>query len=524
MTLMPAACMNGATYGPCIPLTGRTAFAFNGTNQYMDAGSAASQELTTKGTIQAWIYPTGNGANPDGTGGVILSRAGEFELARFGDGSIRWLLANDSAAFDTRARQAYEADGNAIDAISGNSATWSGTPAYTAGQTAAQAFSFDGTNYLTLHSTGFADLSKGFSTSLWIYPQSLNSNERFFELGNGDGNENISLYRQSNTDDLTLLVRKGGQDHILTVPDLIEQYTWQHFAVVMQAYGSTTIFKNNVPVGYGNLVVPANVSRTQNYLAFSSGSEDRFQGRMGQIVFYDRRITAPELGLIYTNGLSMASSRYVDTGFIAPADTWTHLALTIDNGLVKTYANGSLVHTLSGTGPIGDWNTASDSLTIGGVAGSSRGFAGRIADVSVHNVVLDATAINQSELARGAALNLSAAYSFENNISNAAGTQTSGTFGSISRVVFTKGVSGSGMRFTGSSSQQIDLGTSLAITGTQSFAIETWVRTTNNHGTIITQNSSSNNSGYQLETDSTGRIVFSHFALFYRRGRHLGPH
>jgi concanavalin A-like lectin/glucanase superfamily protein len=34
---------------------------------------------------------------------------------------------------------------------------------------------------------------------------------------------------------------------------------------------------------------------------------------------------------------------------------WTHIAIVYDNGIVKTYANGSLVHSYAGAGPIGDY-------------------------------------------------------------------------------------------------------------------------------------------------------------------------
>lgn len=45
---------------------------------------------------------------------------------------------------------------------------------------------------------------------------------------------------------------------------------------------------------------------------------------------------------------------FIDTGFVAPQNQWTHLALTYNNGEVKTYANGNLVHSYAGTGAIGD--------------------------------------------------------------------------------------------------------------------------------------------------------------------------
>jgi len=43
---------------------------------------------------------------------------------------------------------------------------------------------------------------------------------------------------------------------------------------------------------------------------------------------------------------------WVNTGAVLPLNTWSHLALTYDNGVVKTYINGRLVHTHQGSGVI----------------------------------------------------------------------------------------------------------------------------------------------------------------------------
>src|SRR5205085_3381604 len=36
--------------------------------------------------------------------------------------------------------------------------------------------------------------------------------------------------------------------------------------------------------------------------------------------------------------------QFIDTGYVAPLNQWTHIAVTYDNGTIKTYANGALVH------------------------------------------------------------------------------------------------------------------------------------------------------------------------------------
>ena len=121
---------------------------------------------------------------------------------------------------------------------------------------------------------------------------------------------------------------------------------------------------------------------------------------MDDVALYNRAITATELAQTSGN-INTAAGNWVNTGFVAPANTWTHLAVTYDNGLVKTYANGVLVSTVTGSGAIGDTDTARNNLTIGGVADSNRSFQGRISGVKVYNNVLDVSTLLGKYQAQG---------------------------------------------------------------------------------------------------------------------------
>ncbi|MFV2069802.1 MAG: LamG-like jellyroll fold domain-containing protein, partial [Pirellulales bacterium] len=93
---------------------------------------------------------------------------------------------------------------------------------------------------------------------------------------------------------------------------------------------------------------------------------------------------------------------WVDTGFVAPQDTWTHLAIVYDvasddgSGRIDTYANGALVHSFAGaTGAIEDFDTALNELRIGGRQGgaASQIFEGQIDEVRLWNVARSEAAI-----------------------------------------------------------------------------------------------------------------------------------
>lgn len=73
------------------------AVSLDGVDDYVQVGGQSSLTMTNAATFAAWIYPTGAGSGgAAGSGGIIINKEGEFEIARFGDGTIRWAFANSS--------------------------------------------------------------------------------------------------------------------------------------------------------------------------------------------------------------------------------------------------------------------------------------------------------------------------------------------------------------------------------------------------------------------------------------------
>lgn len=68
---------------------------FNGTNSQVNFGNRPEFEVTDKFSIVANIYPTGAGT--PSSGGIIVNREGEYEIARFADGTIRWAIGSPGA-------------------------------------------------------------------------------------------------------------------------------------------------------------------------------------------------------------------------------------------------------------------------------------------------------------------------------------------------------------------------------------------------------------------------------------------
>ncbi len=90
---------NGTNYGATVafrmpfPAAGN-AVSFNGVNAHVQVGASPVLKVTTHFTLEAWIQATGPGNGSGGAGGVIAGREGEYLLARYADGTIRYALSN----------------------------------------------------------------------------------------------------------------------------------------------------------------------------------------------------------------------------------------------------------------------------------------------------------------------------------------------------------------------------------------------------------------------------------------------
>lgn len=87
---------NGATYA-----TGKVgqAFSFSGTNASVNIGVVPQLKMQSSVSMDAWIFPTGPGTSGL-VGGIIINREGEYEVARYPDGTIQWAFANTVPAWN----------------------------------------------------------------------------------------------------------------------------------------------------------------------------------------------------------------------------------------------------------------------------------------------------------------------------------------------------------------------------------------------------------------------------------------
>lgn len=74
------------------------ALKFDGVDDVVSVAKPEELTMVSAATICAWINPQGPGTT--GAGGIIVGKEGEYEVARFPDGSIRWAFATSQDNFD----------------------------------------------------------------------------------------------------------------------------------------------------------------------------------------------------------------------------------------------------------------------------------------------------------------------------------------------------------------------------------------------------------------------------------------
>jgi len=84
---------------------------------------------------------------------------------------------------------------------------------------------------------------------------------------------------------------------------------------------------------------------------------------------------------------------WTTTGFVAPLNTWTHVAVTYDNGLVTTYGNGVQVHQYPGSGAIGDVAPTLNDFRIGNRQQFPDAFGGIIDELKIYNRAITASEV-----------------------------------------------------------------------------------------------------------------------------------
>lgn len=172
--------------------------------------------------------------------------------------------------------------------------------------------------YLTLPS-GFDNFTGGLTLEGWFKPAATpGANERLFDLGRGQSADNIILYRNGTSNDLTFAVFLGGTGYFLTAPGALTGGVWQHLAATLTPSGAATVYRNGTAVASGTLPVPSVVARTSNFIGRSNWSGDGYiHGQLDEMAVYPAALPAARVQAHYTAGTVPTSSTADSTDTIA---------------------------------------------------------------------------------------------------------------------------------------------------------------------------------------------------------------
>lgn len=183
---------------------------------------------------------------------------------------------------------------------------------------------FDGSvnAYATLQ--GFkSDSWSGFSISFFAdfgdtaEHSSLNTHgyERILDVGSGQGNNNIIVFRSAKTNNLAIETYNGTTGSGYCQKNAIANNTWAHYVITLSASQGCKIYVNGVEVHSDATFtnkLPSAVSRTNRFIGKSNWSADTyFRGAIGSLAIYNKTLSQSEVNSNFDSqaGCSPTSSR-----------------------------------------------------------------------------------------------------------------------------------------------------------------------------------------------------------------------
>lgn len=372
--------LNGPTW-----TTGRvnSALSFDGSNDYVQVGAQAGLEMSDTLTISAWIFPTGAGSD-NTLGGVIVNKEGEYQLARYADGTIRWALANtdpgwtwvntgSSAQLNQWTHVAFVYNkGTARTYINGSVVhTYNGSGAIVDNIHAAEDdFRIGGRQIWNQHFQGKIDEVRVYNRGLAATEVKTLANEL---AGYWNFNENSGLIAADSSGNAFDGILNGptwttGKTNSGLSFDGVNDYVHVGTKPGLLMSDSLTIAAWIFPTGAGSH-------------GTLGGAIVNKEGEYQLVRFPNGTI---QWALANTNpGWS-----FVNTGGSAQLNQWTHVALVYSNGTAKTYINGSVVDTRSASGVITDVHPSHNDFRIGGRQVLDQFFQGKIDEVRIYRIPL----------------------------------------------------------------------------------------------------------------------------------------
>jgi len=411
MNHLPATC-SGATCPTSGPGKYGLGLQFDGVDDYVKAGDIATKN---RFTLSAWVYPTGAGSGAAGIGGMIINREGEYEIARFADGSLLWAINNVNKTWDW-VDTGYDVPLNqwthiALVYDAGQVNTYAnGALVHAAFTSAGDIGDCDpANNELRIGGRSIAPQNwAGWIDDVVIYDYALNAAQvQAMAHPASTGITQVEIGFEHTYKAASRLLdlpfdEAVGSSHFT---DLASNAAASCAAPTCPIAGQPgkygTALQFDGVDDYVNLGT-AGYMGTDSQMTLSAWvyPTDAGSGGWGSGGIILNRESEYEIARFSDGSLNWAINNvnqpwyWVDTGYDVPLNQWTHIVLVYDAGQVSTYVNGAWIHSAyTGAGGMGG-STATD-LRIGGRSIAPQNWAGRLDDIRIYRRALDAAEIQE---------------------------------------------------------------------------------------------------------------------------------
>ena len=439
-----------------------SALLFDGRNDYIDMGNDPSLKMVDSFTISAWIYPTGSRNS-----GIIVNKEGEYEIAWYPDGSIRYAIANRYPGWR------YVDTGVKIPIGRWSHIVWTyssideeitlyvnGVKRYTGvGRGVIGDHHRNWNNFWVGYRQYGAQPFKGMIDEVYVYNKVL-SDEEILDLYNS------IIYRNGVIAQWHLDERKGGYiyDSIDEHNGVIHKATWTTGVngSALQFNGKGYVIVEDSPIlkpDKYSVEVWVKIHSPQlpwDHGGWVIGKEYNYAG-------YGIAIGGREPAVYHSDGHRW---HRVESNIDLTLDEWHQLVATYDGETVKIYVDGILRNSHR----YGFANT-DDPLIIGAWHGShpSRFFNGVIDEITIYSKPLDDSTIRKHYIDTIGRYRsrIAAKWSFNEGRGEIAHDNIHGNDGRLHNVNWVPGVNNSGLSFNGENSY-------VEIPYSKDFALNTW--------------------------------------------------
>ena len=161
--------------------------------------------------------------------------------------------------------------------------------------------------------SGFSDFTNGFSVEAWANFTSNNGWETIVDLGNGNDINLIRFGRYYSNADIGLYT---AESNWLWASGSIINNEWHHYAATIDASGNRKIYKDGVQIASGAGSVPANITRTKNYIGRSDYANNFLKAMLMKSLFITARFRRKKFTHIMSSNSSWPPARIIVSGRI----------------------------------------------------------------------------------------------------------------------------------------------------------------------------------------------------------------